>query len=121
MTIEPKYSPDFQEFWRNYPSRVSDIGVFVKVGKWDAFVQWRKLTVDVRQKCLMLVRNKMVKCGKFTQDACRFLAHRRWEDYPDYPPDPKPKNEHRQNEPVKLGEIATLKERQEIARKAGIK
>ena len=37
------------------------------------------------------------------------------------PPDPKPKQEFRQSEPVKLGDIATLAERQAIAKKAGIK
>jgi hypothetical protein len=89
---EPKYTPDFQDFWYSYPSRVSDAGTFVKVGKYDAFVQWRKLPVEIRQKCLMLVKNKMVKSSKFTQDACRFLSHRRWEDYPDYAPRPKEKN-----------------------------
>ena len=86
---EPKYTLDFQDFWTNYPARISEDGMFTKVGKWEAFTEWRKIPVEIRQKCLMLVKSKQVKCGKYTPDACRFLKKRRWEDYSDYAPAPK--------------------------------
>jgi hypothetical protein len=110
---EPKYTPDFEKFWWGYPSRRHDDGTFVKIGKWDAFVQWRKLPVEIRQKCLMLVENKMIPCCKITKDAHRFLAHRRWEDYSDCVPDIKPKQTQRQSEPIQLldGGLEGLKAR----------
>jgi hypothetical protein len=121
---EPKYTSDFQDFWYDYPARVSDAGMFVKVGKFDAFVQWKKLPDAIKQKCLMLVKNKMIKCGKFTQDACRFLSHRRWEDYPDYVPTKKPtpvQTLPRYTEPVQIGECLTIEQKQAIAKEKGWK
>jgi hypothetical protein len=113
MVKEPKYTPDFEKFWWGYPSRRHDDGTFVKIGKWDAFVQWRKLPVEIRQKCLMLVENKIIPCCKITQDAHRFLAHRRWEDYPDYPTQKTKPAQPRQSEPKLLidGGLEGLKAR----------
>jgi hypothetical protein len=113
MVKEPKYTPDFEKFWWGYPSRLNDDGSFDKRGKWEAFIQWRKLPVDIRQKCLMLVEHKMIKCAKNTPDACRFLSKKRWEDYPDYPIQKAKPAQARQSEPKLLidGGLEGLKAR----------
>lgn len=73
------YSPEFLEFWKKFKGRWSeDKGRYIKVGKYDAWVEWQELT-EAEQKMALKVAHRTG--DKTTPDACRWLKHRRFEDY----------------------------------------
>jgi len=73
-----KYTEVFEMFWRQYPFRIHDNGKKVKIGKWEAFEQWRRLNEDDRNSALMAIIK--MQDDKYIPDACRWLRRRRWED-----------------------------------------
>jgi len=73
------YTEDFEKFWRNFKGRWNpDTGYYVKVGKYLAFGEWRKLTKTEQQKAIA-VAHKVG--GKYVPDACRWLKRRLFDDF----------------------------------------
>lgn len=74
-----KYTKDFLEFWKAYPKRWNrDSGVYYKVGKWEAFQAWKRISQKDRDN--ILVKVKYMKNGEFVLDAHRWLKKRRFDD-----------------------------------------
>lgn len=92
LSKDNQYSEEFETFWKQYPKRwVVSSGKWVKVGKWEAREEWDKLSREEQTKALAVV--KKVPAGRATQDAHRWLKHRRFDDYElpkPKPPEPEP-------------------------------
>lgn len=79
-----KYTDDFQAFWSCWPGRYNiDTQKVVKVGKWQSFQEWQRLSEADKKTVMVLVKSGKLKSGgtKYLPDAFRWLAKRRWEDY----------------------------------------
>ena len=73
------YSDSFEIFWKNFKGRWSvDKGTYVKVGKFEAFEEWQKLTPD-EQKHATAAADRAG--GKYTPDACRWLKRKLFDDF----------------------------------------
>ncbi len=73
------YTPEFEVFWKRFTGRWSvDKDRYVKVGKWEAFGEWRKLAIKQQEKA-SAVADKV--SGKYTPDANRWLKRRLFDDF----------------------------------------
>ncbi len=87
--MRTKYTAEFEAFWEQYPKRwVTSSGRWVKIGKFEAFQVWNRLSKADHQDIMAVI--KRVRAGKFTLDAHRWLKKRRWEDFEDTPVRPPP-------------------------------
>lgn len=76
---EAEYTKEFESFWKKFKGRWNpDKGKYIKVGKHEAFEEWRKLSLD-EQRAAWRAAGKTG--DKFTPDACRWLKNRRFDDY----------------------------------------
>lgn len=78
------YTEDFLEFWKAWPGRWrKEEDRVIKVGKWEAFEEWRRLKADDKAIILKLVVSGRVKRAgtAILPDACRWLKKRRWHDF----------------------------------------
>ena len=76
----------FDIFWTKFKGRWNvDKGRYNKGSKHDAQIVWKTLTVAERQ---LAVSAAPKSGGKFTQDACRWLKSKRWEDDEASKPEP---------------------------------
>lgn len=81
------YTDEFERFWKDYPARWNkDSDRHYKVGKWEAFQVWKKLSQKDKEDVLAKV--KYVQTGQFVLDAHRWLKKRRFDDIEI--PKPKP-------------------------------
>lgn len=81
---ESKYTALFETFWKNFKGRWNrDADRHDKGSKHQAFQEWGKLSQDEQQKAFKAAPHSG---GEFTQDGCRWLKYKRWEDF-----EPKPK------------------------------
>jgi hypothetical protein len=74
------YTPIFLIFWKEYPARWNqNLHTYVKRKKYPAFVAWQKLTPEIQQKCLRIV--KLIKKTEGTpRDAVTWLNQRGYDD-----------------------------------------
>ena len=74
------YTAEFEMFWGKYPRRWHDgIHAYVKRKKQPAFKTWQKLSQDIRDKCLRIV--KKIKAAEGTpRDAVTWLNQEGWDD-----------------------------------------
>lgn len=74
-----EYTLEFENFWNKFKGRYDpENDRYIKVGKWEAFLEWEKLLPEQRKKA-DVVANKVR--GKFTPDACRWLKRRMFDDF----------------------------------------
>ena len=74
-----EYTQEFETFWRNYPKRWNRSSHrYYKVGKWEAFQAWKRLSQKDRND--ILIKVKYMKDGEFVLDAYRWLKKRRFDD-----------------------------------------
>ncbi len=84
-----EYTEEFEKFWRDYPKRWNrSSGKHYKVGKWEAFQVWKRLSQKDKNKILIVV--KYMQTGEFVLDAHRWLKKRRFDDMEIRKPKPKP-------------------------------
>ncbi len=79
-----KYTDDFESFWQLWPGRYDvDNQKTRKVGKWQAFQEWQRLSEVDSERVMTLVKSGRIKSGgtRYLPDAFRWLNKRRWEDY----------------------------------------
>ena len=77
------YTPDFEQFWKGYPSRWNKDfqgGQWVKRKKQPAFQSWQKLSDEVRAKCLRILRQIKKSEGGAVRDAVTWLNEKGWDD-----------------------------------------
>jgi hypothetical protein len=75
-----EYSPPFEQFWKDFKGRWNaKMQRYDKVGKREAFEAFEELTQS-EQRHAVAVANRAG--GEFLPDACRWLARKRFEDYP---------------------------------------
>lgn len=78
--MKTKYTDEFEKFWYLYPRRwVESSGQWVKIGKYEAFVAWKRISKQERV-FIMTILPKL-KSNRYTPDASRWLKKRRWEDF----------------------------------------
>lgn len=82
-----EYTEEFKYFWKQWKGRWNkEDDTYTKVGKREAFAEWEKLSLDDKRWAAAVAdRTK----GEYTPDACRWLKHRRFEDFKK----PEPKGE----------------------------
>ena len=73
------YTEEFERFWRAYPKRWNrESGRYYKVGKWEAFQAWKRLSN--KDKADIFLKVKYMKTGQYVLDAHRWLKKRRFDD-----------------------------------------
>lgn len=73
------YSEEFELFWKKFKGRWKpETDEYVKVGKYDAFQEWQKLTVDEQRRAWTAADR--VK-GEYVPDACRWLKRKLFDDF----------------------------------------
>ena len=78
--LNNEYTPDFLIFWKGFPSRWnSNLNSYVKRRKFPAFESWQKLTPEVRQKCLRIVKKIRLTEGT-PRDCVTWLNQIGWDD-----------------------------------------
>ncbi len=80
MAKTNEYTSTFLIFWKSFPSRWnSNLSVFVKRKKWPAFEKWQKLSPEIQQKCLRIV--KKIKAAEGTpRDCVTWINEKGWDD-----------------------------------------
>ena len=74
-----EYTEEFETFWKAYPKRWNRMsGQYYKVGKWEAFQVWKRLSN--KDKADILLKVKYMRDGEFVLDAHRWLKKRRFDD-----------------------------------------
>lgn len=78
-TKPKRYSEEFEAFWRKFTGRWSvDKDKYVKVGKFVAWQEWKKLNRAEQFKATV-VADKV--SGKYTPDANRWLKKKMFDDF----------------------------------------
>jgi len=73
------YTEEFERFWKAYPARWNkESDRHYKVGKWEAFQVWKKLSQKDKEDILAKV--KYIQKGQYVLDAHRWLKKRRFDD-----------------------------------------
>ncbi len=74
-----RYDESFEKFWKAFKGRWNaDRGIYVKVGKYEAWQEWQKLT---EQDKVRAITGASRVGGKFTPDAKRWLKNKLFDDY----------------------------------------
>ena len=74
-----KYTPEFEAFWTCWKGRWNrENDSYAKVGKYEAFQVWGKLTPDEQQKAIATAHRPS---GQYVPDAVRWLKGKRFDDY----------------------------------------
>ena len=74
-----RYDDDFQVFWLKFKGRWNpDRGMYVKVGKYMAQKEWRKLADDEKEHAIAVADRSG---GKYTPDPERWLKRKLFDDY----------------------------------------
>lgn len=78
-TEKNKYTDSFESFWKKFKGRWNaEKDKYIKVGKYPAFLEWEKLTLE-DQRQAWSVADKVE--GKYVPDACRWLKNRMFDDF----------------------------------------
>lgn len=95
-TVKEKgYSENFEELWKLYPSRLTDSGTFVKVGKSAAYSQYLRIEKKIEHDTLVSLVSAYAgqyPGGKFVKDMERWLKGKPWDDVVEREPEAKPSN-----------------------------
>lgn len=81
--LEQDYTSEFELFWRNFPSRWNKDfqgGSWIKRKKRPAFEAWRKLSEEIRAKCLRVVKQIKKSEGGSVRDAVTWINQIGWDD-----------------------------------------
>ena len=74
-----RYDEPFEKFWKAFKGRWdTDKGVYIKVYKYEAWLEWQKLTDSDKARAASSA-NKVG--GKYTPDAFRWLKKKMFDDY----------------------------------------
>jgi len=79
-----EFSEEFKEFWKFWPGRwKAESDKTVKVGKYDAWLEWKRLSKETQDLILKIVKSGIVKKRgtQFLPDAHRWLKKKRWYDF----------------------------------------
>ena len=80
-TVYP-YTDEYNEFWRKWPGRWQpETDRYKKVGKYEAFLEWRELSETDRKNIIKIVSKVKAKGTQYLPDAHRWLKRRMWDDY----------------------------------------
>lgn len=71
------YTPEFETFWKKFKGRWDGDRGYVKVGKWEAFSEWQKLTEAEQDRATATAGDVT---GKYVPDACRWLKRKLFDD-----------------------------------------
>lgn len=74
-----EYTPEFVKFWKRFKGRWSqEKDIYIKVGKFEAFAEWKKLTIEEQRRAWRAADRVS---GKYTPDACRWLKRKMFDDF----------------------------------------
>ena len=74
-----RYNELFEKFWKAFKGRWNpDRGIYIKVGKYEAWQEWQKLTEQDKARA---IAGASRVGGKFTPDAKRWLKEKMFDDY----------------------------------------
>ncbi len=74
-----RYNEQFEQFWKTFKGRWdSDRGIYIKVYKYEAWLEWQKLTEKDKARA---IAGAGKVGGKFTPDAFRWLKKKMFDDY----------------------------------------
>jgi len=77
--MQCKYTDAFESFWKKFKGRWNpEKDNYVKVRKWEAFVEWQKLCIEDQRKA-WATADKV--SGKYVPDACRWLKNRLFDNF----------------------------------------
>lgn len=79
-----KYSEEFNKFWKLWPGRWQpESNRYVKVGKYEAWLEWRRLSKEDQKSVSIIVKSGRIKDAgtRYLPDACRWLKRRRFDDF----------------------------------------
>ena len=106
------YTEEFEVFWKAYPKRWNrSSGKYYKVGKWEAFQVWKRLSQKDRND--ILIKVNYMKTGEFVLDAHRWLKKRRFDDIEI----PKPKKKIVVQKIIKIETPESIREKAERVEK----
>lgn len=75
------YTVEFKTFWKKYPSRWSNSQhCYIKRKKSPAFKSWQKLSQEIRNKCLRIVKRIKKSEGEAVRDCVTWLNQEGWDD-----------------------------------------
>ena len=75
------YTDEFETFWKLYPSRWSrNQHCYIKRRKAPAFKSWQKLSQEIRNRCLRIVKKIKRSEGEAVRDCVTWLNQEGWED-----------------------------------------
>lgn len=77
------YTPEFEQFWKDFPSRWNKDfqgGSWVKRKKEPAFRAWQKLPEEIKTKCLRIVKRIKKAEGGSVRDAVTWINQYGWDD-----------------------------------------
>lgn len=75
-----EFSEEFTMFWKRFPYRwIQSSRSKAKVGKYEAWEEWQKLSDNIRQYIFKIL--PQMRSGEAVPDAWRWLAKKRWTDY----------------------------------------
>ena len=78
------YTEDYERFWKGWPGRWKpETHRPTKVGKYEAWLEWKRLSVQDKAVAIKVVESGRVKDAgtQYLPDASRWLHRRRWEDF----------------------------------------
>ncbi len=74
-----KYTPEYEMFWKKFKGRWNrEADKYIKVGKYEAFLEWQKLELDEQYKAVKVAHKPS---GQYVPDCCRWLKNKRFDDY----------------------------------------
>ncbi len=79
-----RYTDDFNQFWKAWPGRWKpEDNRYVKVGKYEAWLEWKTIDKEEQAEILAIVKSGRVKKAgtQYLPDACRWLKKRRYDDF----------------------------------------
>ncbi len=73
------YTSSFETFWGKFKGRWNcESDKYIKVGKYEAFQEWQKLSPDECQRAIKVAHRPS---GQYVPDAVRWIKNKRFDDY----------------------------------------
>ena len=74
-----RYDDTYETFWRKFKGRWNaEKGLYVKVGKYEGWLEWKRLTVEEKEQALAVASKTG---GKYTPDVNRWLKRKLFDDF----------------------------------------
>ena len=78
-----RYTEEFERFWKGFPARWNKDfqgGTWIKRKKYPAFEKWQKLSDEIRDKCMRVIKQVKKAEGGAVRDAVTWLNQSGWDD-----------------------------------------